>query len=536
MLWTEGDHTFADQVGKERRADVSNVVLGKEYSISQPPGNGKRGYILTHADNIPSAQSPVELVVVSWSQKSSMPYNGGTYDYWDVHFKVLAYNQYGGVSESIRYDIPNPPWDPGYGSIPAIENYPCVTAHIKYDAYQQCPLLVVDVAFQRGCYYNGLGDQWTVCHAQYLQANPNSYDSLIKVGPQNGVDRIAPADPFHYYAIHPDIVYGTYWRRDLLPSWPWYIDYDIDYLMVVFEVVNKQTSQASIVYAQSDIYPDNHYPLAWFYDLVSGATGSTYPVIPQYPRIDAGIDCSDPRFENPQFYIAAVVWHSVYSANPPLLTSVLFFNYKPFNVSPGPPHNYQRFLPEPFLFDQFDTTAAPNGLPYVEVDPMENVLDGHCPQNYTHMVWTRFMDQQGHNIKPYYTNSELVMHNPPEYAIRRVANGGADYREGLTTISTYTDQTTNDPYDKVGTIQFISAQNEATEYPVYSVDFWYVSQDPQTLHFEPPEPVSDSGNSSSDEFPWECGPSSAMRGGDVTFCAWTKKSDLTYYILWDHDL
>ena len=536
MLWTEGDHTIAAQAAKERRADVSNVVLGKEYmKTSIPAGNGKRGYILTHDDDIPSAQDPVELVVVTWSQMSSMPYDGGTYDYWDVYFSVLAYDENGMLSEeSPDFQVPNPTWNPGYGPIPAIQNYPCVTAHIeKVGSNPGTPLLVVDIAFQRGCYYYGVEDLWMVSHVQYVQSDPDLYSSFDKVGLEGGVDRVAPADPWNYYAIHPDIVYGTYYRED----GPGEIA-NIDYLMVVFEMIEKETSEAAIVYAQTPD-PDDHWPWYWTYQSASGTGVTPDQGIPQYPRIDAGIDCSDPLLPNPQFYIAAVVWHTVYDAGD-FLSSVLFFNYKPFNV---PPFG-RRFLTYPFLFDQFDTIAAPNGLPYVDIDPIENLLEGHTPETYSHMVWTRFILPDGSNIKPYYTNSELVMQYwwDPVQAIRQVYDGGDDYREGLTAISTYSDQTDNDPYDRVGTIQFISAQNEATEYPVYSVDFSFEDQDPQTLHFEDPEGVSDSGNSSSDEYPWECGPSSAMRGGDVTFCAWTKKFQqeqpplLIYDIISDQDL
>ena len=541
MLWTEGDHTISEQALKERRVDVSNVILGREYTDTQNWTNGQRGYILTHEDDLPSAQDPVELVVVTWSEMDSMSYDGGTYYFWNVYFKVLAFDENDNIVSATEYTLENLQWNPGAGCIPAIQNYPCVTAHISdvdpsNDEFEE-PKLIVDIAYQRGCQW-GDYDNWSVCHVQYRQDenDPDVYDALVKV---SGPNTIAPYNPETEWAIHPDIVIGTYFRIDPGPP-P--IVYNIDWLMVVFEVIEKETSAASVVYRQCPSWRTDDLTFGWGeleYVSILVIPGSE-EVIPQYPRIDAGIDCSDPLVPNPQFYIAAVVWHSVYDTGQ-FLTSKLYFNYKPFNV----PEWGQIFQPNASEFDSFDTTACPNGLPYVEVDPLENLLEGHCPENYTHMVWSRFMNPAGTDIEPYYTNSELVMQHwwEPGAAIRKVYDGGQYYREGLTTISTYSDQADNDPYDRVGTIQFISAPNGSQEYPVYSVDLWYINEDPQDPDFSQTiEPVSDSGNSSSDEFPWECGPSSAMRGGDVTFCAWTKKFQqdqpplLIYDIISDQDL
>ena len=40
--------------------------------------------------------------------------------------------------------------------------------------------------------------------------------------------------------------------------------------------------------------------------------------------------------------------------------------------------------------------------------------------------------------------------------------------------------------------------------------------------FDDPEVVS-GADDSSDEYPWDCGPCSAIRGSDITICAWTKR-------------
>ena len=72
------------------------------------------------------------------------------------------------------------------------------------------------------------------------------------------------------------------------------------------------------------------------------------------------------------------------------------------------------------------------------------------------------------------------------------------------------------------------------------VDFFYIGGDPEDPSFSDREEVSDLGNHSSDEYPWECGPCSAMRGGDITVCAWTRRQEweeLVFYdILGDQDL
>ena len=38
-----------------------------------------------------------------------------------------------------------------------------------------------------------------------------------------------------------------------------------------------------------------------------------------------------------------------------------------------------------------------------------------------------------------------------------------------------------------------------------------------------PVAVEDERERRADEFPWDCGPASAMLGGDVTLCAWTSR-------------
>ena len=138
------------------------------------------------------------------------------------------------------------------------------------------------------------------------------------------------------------------------------------------------------------------------------------------------------------------------------------------------------------------------------------------------------------------------MNNPPSSAIRPILSpGGENVKEGLVTIATYTDQTDLTLGDRVGTIQYISEGASGTEFPVYSVDFYYPEilgfPDLQNPEFADLVQVSDAGNHSADEYHWDLGPNSAMRGGDITVCAWTRRvldpegGYTVYDIMGDHD-
>ena len=131
----------------------------------------------------------------------------------------------------------------------------------------------------------------------------------------------------------------------------------------------------------------------------------------------------------------------------------------------------------------------------------------------------------GSDIEPWYTNSYEVLHGT-DPRVHQVANEGSGWREGLVTIATYSDQAISGPWDNVGTIQYVSAEDTGAEYPVYSKDFHFDLGNPESPDFSSPADVSHNDYPSSDVFPWDCGPASAMLGGDITVCGWTNREDL----------
>jgi len=358
------------------------------------------------------------------------------------------------------------------------------------------PRLYVAIAYQWGKACEEI-DEREVHVVIFYQEYPDDYDDWWT----SGDIRVAPND--EDWAVHPDIVYGAYIGKyengDLNPNF--------EALVITYEEIDTYSWQRAIYLGELHEYYgwngsweiDDEYFYSW---------GN--PIwVPFYPRIDIGLDSSDAWGDD--YYIAVVVFNWVTPVDGDFLVN-LMPAWKCYNV----PTDFEAWTTYPI--DYQSGPEIKNALPYVEIDPLENYLEFER-MNYTHVVWSRLRDEDGNTIQPYYTNSY------EQHTVTQDGTGDiipiTDYvyqqRVGLPTITTYVNQ---DPDERVGTVQYISEDNN-DQYPVYSCVVYYAGGNEDYTNFDDHDQIS--SGYSDDDFPWTLGPASALWGDEGnTVCAWTE--------------
>jgi hypothetical protein len=532
----------------DKGVDVTNVVCGHDWfddNDSEDPEdweNGEAGYILTFANYYPEGVTPgtadeIEVNVIAWAQENEElvgpPEEQTSHTYYEVFFKVYGVDTTPSFINSAPFQIPSEYFDyhPQEGDpfqVHRSHGRPKVTAFMQYDEHET-PALCVAITYQRNEVYEDHVDR-RVYWALYTQTQVNNYDAWTAIV---SPEEVAPN--YEDYAGHPDIVYGAYvhWDDDYWMPNLGALNPDFEAIILVYEEVIAANSQRTIYYSILHEDNGNGWDVSWDHNIaIETMEVGAYVKVPFYPRVDVGVDGVWAGGDN--YYVGVLTYTEVTPVEDEYNVTHYVCNVawggRAFNAGDPPGSQWcgGTYL-EPYLDPAEDEWEYKNVLPYVDIDPLENYLGVGNNVNYTHCVWSRFInDEDGNEIRPFYTNSYAVYNDTDYNVIYEINNESGPCREGLPTIAAYTDQSSD-----IASIQFIQQDSTATTtYPVVgSILDQYNSGDPEDPDFDWDTTIS--VGYSDDDSPWNLGPSNAIRGDENdVLCAWTGFSTGTAPNIW----
>jgi hypothetical protein len=207
--------------------------------------------------------------------------------------------------------------------------------------------------------------------------------------------------------------------------------------------------------------------------------------IPQYPRVDAGIDYAvtpPPPYQDCGTSTVTAVWH-----NEKTCVEMEFLDYdwmgRSFDISQYPqytpmPGSVLQYPNDPQVWDMY---------PYIDFDPYEAAHSSGTSKTYAHFVVTEGQSIENEAFKVMYTNSNLQISGDMVEIY-----GEADCFSGQATISMYAFQIAQEhyPYEPEPDfdVYFIS-NHEDDVYRYYSRKFYFVTDDDTEIHYYDEDPV-----------------------------------------------